>query len=264
MITKLVKPTVEFEPLTIGAPDKLFLGVFGKAGTGKTRLMATAPDLGVIPLQRKTRPTVEQVIKELYPGRTVWWPKDATEFYKYKNPMEMSMMNRDESITFYRALVDRIKLGCWALLDNPKVKTIGIDSGYTLYQLIVAAHYGRTMRFSQEKFAWEPPNTEFRMLMESLQTKHLIVTTESKEAYEGKTALGYDDPAGYKQLGYEANVLIESRFSVEEGFWIDVRMCQDRAALQGEQGQKLLMNEMVEFKYLALELRPDSDISDWE
>jgi len=266
MITTVVDKSkrVEFEPLEIGQPDKLFVGVFGKAGTGKTRLMATAPGLGVIPLQRKTRPTVEQVIKDLYPTRKVWWPKNADEFYKYKNPMEMSMMNREESIAFYRALVDRIKIGCWSLLDLPEVKTIGIDSGYTLYQLIVAAHYGRSMRFSAEKTAWEPPNTEMRSLLESLQTKHVVFTTESKEAYSGKTGLGYDDPAGYKQIGYEANVLVETHYTVPDGFWWDVRMCQDRAALQGEAGQHLLMGEMCEFKYLAKELRPDSSLEDWE
>jgi hypothetical protein len=255
---------VEFEPLVIGKPDKLFLGVFGKAGTGKTRIMATAPGLAVIPLQRKTRPTVEQVLKELYPGRKVWWPKNADEFYKYKNPGAMAMMTVDESRTFYRELVDKIKAACWSLLDHPEVKTIGIDSGYTLYQMIVAAYYGRSMKFSSEKFAWEPPNTEMRMLLESLQTKHLVFTTESKEAYQGKNGLGYDDPAGYKQLGYEANVLVETHYSVADGFWLDVRMCQDRAALQGQDGQRLLMGEMVEFKYLAKELRPDSEIEDWE
>lgn len=255
---------VEFEPLVIGPPDKLFLGVFGRPGTGKTRLMATAPGLGVIPLQRKTRPTIEQVLKELYPGRKVWWPKNSDEFYKYKNPMELSMMTREDSITFYRKLVDRIKAGCWALLDIPEVKTIGIDSGYTLYQLIVAAHYGRTTRFSAEKTAWEPPNTELRTLLESLSPKHVVFTTEAKEAYEGKVALGFDEPAGYKQIGYEANVLIESKYSVAEGFWMDVRMCQDRASLQGEAGQKLLMGDLCEFKFLAKELRPDSRLEDWE
>src|SRR5579864_3520756 len=144
MITTVVDKSkrIEFEPLVIGQPDKLFVGVFGKAGTGKTRLMATAPGLGVIPLQRKTRPTVEQVLKDLYPGRKVWWPKNADDFYKYKNPMEMSLMTLDESRTFYRKLADQIKLGCWSLLDHPEVKTIGIDSGYTLYQIIVSAYYG--------------------------------------------------------------------------------------------------------------------------
>jgi hypothetical protein len=255
---------VEFETLTIGTPDKLFLGVFGRAGTGKTRLMATAPGLAVIPLQRKTRPTVEQVMKELYPHRRIYWPKDAEAFYKYKNPMEMSMMDLQASKDFYRDLVDKVKATCWKLLDNKDVKTIGIDSGYQLYQMIVAAHYGRSNRFSAEKTAWEPPNTEMRSLLESLQTKHLIVTTEAKEAYLQKTALGYDEPAGYKQLGFDANVLIETRFTVEDGFWLDVRMCQDRAALQGPDGQKLLTGEMAEFKYLACSLRPDSELGDWE
>lgn len=255
---------IEFEPLQIGVPDKLFIGVFGRSGTGKTRLMGTAPGLGVIPLQRKTRPTIEQVIKDLYPGRKVWWPKDSDQFYKYKNPMEMAMMDLSESKEFYRKLVDRVKYACWSLLDIPEVKTIGIDSGYTLYQMIVAAHYGRSTRFSAEKTAWEPPNTEMRTLLESLQTKHLIFTTEAKEAYAKKESLGYDDPSGYKQLGYEANALVETKFSVEEGFYWDVRMCQDRAALQGEAGQRLLSNDLCEFKYLAAELRQDTSPEDWE
>ncbi len=255
---------VEFEPLVPGPPDKLFIGVFGRAGTGKTRLMATAPGLAVIPLQRKTRPTVEQVMKELYPNRKIFWPKNSNEFYKYQNPMAMSMMNLEESKAFYRDLVDKVKSGCWSLLEHKEVKTIGIDSGYTLYQMIVAAHYGRSSRFSAEKVAWEPPNTEMRTFLESLQTKHVVLTTESKEAYQGKNGLGYDDPAGYKQIGYESNALVETHFSVEHGFWIDIRMCQDRAELQGELGQKLLIANMIEFKYLANALRPDTEPEDWE
>jgi hypothetical protein len=239
MITKttVANNRIEFEPLTIGAPDKLFIGVHGRAGTGKTRLMATAPGLAVIPLQRKTRPTIEQVMKDLYPNRKVWWPKNSDEFYKYKNPMEMSLMDLQQSKDFYRALVDKVKYACWSLLDHKEVRTIGIDSGYTLYQMIVAAHYGRSTRFSAEKTAWEPPNSEMRSLLESLQTKHLVFTTESKESYNGKVALGYDEPAGYKQLGYECNALVETKYSVADGFSLDVRMCQDRAALQGEAGQ---------------------------
>ncbi len=255
---------IEFEELKVGPPDKLFIGVFGRAGTGKTRLMATAPGLGVIPLQRKTRPTVEQVMKELYPDRKIFWPKNAEEFYRYKNPMELAMMDLDESKKFYRALVDRVKVGCWSMLDHQEIRTIGIDSGYTLYQMIVAAHYGRSTRFSAEKVAWEPPNTEMRMFLESLQTKHVVITTEAKEAYLGKTALGYDENAGYKQLGYESNALVETKFSIEEGFSLDVRMCQDRAALQGEAGQKMLLGDAIEFKTLACELRPDSKFEDWE
>lgn len=264
MIHKAVAPKIEFEPLIIGQPEKLFIGVFGRAGTGKTRLMATAPGLGVIALQRKTRPTIEQVMRELYPSRKVWWPKNADEFYKYKNPMELAMMDVAESKAFYRNLVDKVKSACWAMLDFKEIQTIGVDSGYTLYQMIVAAHYGRSTRFSAEKTAWEPPNSEMRSFLESLQSKHVVFTTEAKESYEGKIALGFDEAAGYKQLGYEANVLLETKYSVADGFWMDVRMCQDRASLQGEEGQKLLTGPLCEFKYLAHSIRPDSSIEDWE
>ena len=91
-------------------------------------------------------------------------------------------------------------------------------------------------------------------MLESLQTKHLIFTTESKEAYNNKVALGFDETAGYKSLGYETNALVETHFTVAEGFWLDVRMSQDRAALMGEEGQRLLMGDLVEFKYLAAQL----------
>jgi hypothetical protein len=259
---------VEFEILTPGAPDKLFIGVFGRAGTGKTRLMGTAPGLGVIPLQRKTRPTIEQVQRELYPGRKIYWPKNADEFYKYKNPMEMSLMNLQESKDFYRALVDKVKYACWSLLDMPEVKTIGIDSGYTLYQMIVAAHYGRVSKFSELRVAWEPPNTEMRTLLESLQAKHIVMTTESKEAWSGSgkaaVSLGWDDPAGYKGIGYDANVLVETKYTVTEGFWCDVRMCQDKASLQGDEGKQLLMGDLMEFKYLAAAIRQGTEPEDWE
>lgn len=257
---------VEFEPLVIGQPDKLFVGVFGRAGTGKTRLMATAPGLGVVPLQRKVRPTCEQVLRDLYPNRKIYWPKHQDEFYRYKNPMEMALINqdRDQSIAFYRALVNRIKDAYWSMLDIKDIQTLGIDSGKVLYDLIVAAHYGRTSRFSAEKTAWEPPNTEMRTFLESLQTKHIIFTTEAKEAYLKKEALGWDEPAGYKAIGYEANVLLETRFDVESGFWWDVKMCQDRASLMGPEGQKFLMGDTCEFKYLAYQLRPDSQLEDWE
>ena len=59
---------VEFEVLTPGAPDKLFIGVFGRAGTGKTRLMATAPGLGVIPLAAQDAPDCRTGAARTVPG----------------------------------------------------------------------------------------------------------------------------------------------------------------------------------------------------
>jgi hypothetical protein len=258
------KYEIEFETLKYDAPEHLFIGNFGRPGTGKTRLMATAPGLAVIPLQRKTRPTVEQVIRTEYPDRTVLWPKNSDELWKYKNPMELAMMNIEASKAFYRELVDKIKAAAWGLLEDKRCRTIGIDSGYALYQMIVAAHYGRSTRFSAEKTAWEPPNTEMRTFLESLSDKHLIFTTEAKESYEGKVALGYDEPAGYKQIGYDANVLVEHKFSVEDGFTLDVKMCQARAALQGEEGQACLTGEAITFQMLAMLIRPDSEPEEWE
>lgn len=259
---------VEFEVLTPGAPDKLFIGVFGRAGTGKTRLMATAPGLGVIPLQRKTRPTIEQVQRELYPERKIYWPKNADEFYKYKNPMEMSMMTFDEGKTFHRNLVNKVKYGAWSLLEHDDIQTIGIDDGTTLMNLFLFAHYGKASRLHADPSTamklYGPPKDEFKEFLVSLQAKHLIMTFQGGESYVKNIAQGYDGPKGFKEIGFECNALVETRHTQHDGFWLDVRMCQDRAALMGDEGQRLLMGDLVEFKYLAAQLRPETSPEDWE
>jgi len=257
-----------FEPLRLGPPGNLFIAVFGRPGTGKTRLIGTAPGLGVIPLQRKTLPTIEQVKRELYPHRTILWPKNPDELYKYANPMTMALMEREESKKFHRELVDKIKASAWALLARPEVKTIGIDDGTTLYNMMACAYYGKSSRFSADaasaKKAYGPINDEFQEFLVSLESKNVVMSFQGGEAYVKDVAQGFDEPKGYKQIGFHANALVETRFDIADGFWIDVRMCQDRAALQGEQGQRLLLGDLCEFKYLAQQLRPDSASEDWE
>ena len=256
--------TVEFDSFTIGSPDYLAVAAFGDPGTGKTRLMATAPGLAVIPLQRKTRPTVEQVAKNLYPDRRILWPKNADEFYKYANPMEMSMMGIEESKKFHRAMVDKIKMAAWSLLKNKDVRTIGIDGGTQLHSMLIAAHYGKTSKLGTDKRVYGPPNDEFREFLISLQGKHLVMTVESGEIYLNDKGTGVMKPKGFKQIGYEMNVLVETNYSVEDGFFWDIRMCQDRAELQGDAGKQICMGDTCEFKYLAQQIRPDSELEDWE
>lgn len=257
---------IEFETLELGAPDKLFIVPFGRPGSGKTRLLATAPGLGIIPLQRKTRPTVEQVMRDLYPDRVILWPKNAELLYKYENPAALALMDRDESKKFHRELFERVKQAAWALLENPKCKTIGIDDGTTLYEMVLAAHYGKSRRFisgADQKVAYGPPNDDFRDFLVSLSAKHLVMPFKSGEAYKKNVPLGFDEPKGYKEIGYECNCLVET--SVSKGsFWFDIRMCQDRAALMGEAGERILSDDMCEFKFLAQQIRPDSSLEDWE
>ena len=260
---------VEFETMSTGGdPDNLFVAVFGRAGTGKTRLMGTAPGLGVIPLQRKTRPTIEQVLRDLYPERKIFWPKNADEFYKYQNPMAMSLMNFEEGKIFHRQLVDKIKRGAWSLLEHPEVKTIGIDDGTTLMNLFLFAHYGKASKLHGDadvaRKLYGPPKDEFKEFLVSLQAKHLVMTFQGGEAYVKNQAQGFDEPKGFKEIGFECNVLAETHYTPAEGFSLDVKMCQDRASLQGEAGQKLLNGEMIEFKYLASQVREWTSPDDWE
>jgi len=251
------------------APRKLSVVPFGEGGRGKTRFILTAPGpIGVIPLNRKCRPTIENFMSSVCPGKKIYFPKQ--DLIRHGNPMKTAMMdpyceNKLVKVGvsepaccarhYYRWHVNRVKDAVWTMAENPDIRTIAIDDGTQLYEDILYAHYGRANRISDEKTVYGPPNQEMIDIINSIDHKHLIFPHQAKDEYKGKTATGRDTVKGFKEVGYYVSVLAEfTRDDAKQDFHLSVRMCQENAGLHGDGGRNLLKNDDISFLNLAIKI----------
>lgn len=277
MITTPAKNIPTHKPVPLvdissSAPSarKLSVAGFGDGGRGKTRFILTAPGaVGVVPLNRKCRPTIENYKAEVCPGKKIYFPK--ANLIRHANPMAIAMLDpycENKTVIvgadappvccarhYYRWHVNRVKDAIWTMSENDEIRTIAIDDGTQLYEDILYAHYGRANRISNEKTAYGPPNQEFIDLLNTIDHKHLIVVNQAKEEYKGDKALGRDTVKGFKEIGYYVSVLAEfTRDDLKKDFYLSVRMCQENAGLHGDGGRNLLKNDEITFLDLAMKV----------
>lgn len=253
----------------VSAQDQLAIAVFGLAGSGKTRFCCTAPDpIGFIPLDRKTRRTVERVSREL--GKTVVMPEQ--DFVRVENPMKLAVMDVTEAKKWYRAHVNRIKEAAFRLYDHKQIRSIVIDSASQLWEDMLFAEFGRAQRIMPRDRG--AVNQEMIDLLNCLGGKHLILTHKASEIWSGSgdsaRPTGKYEWKGFPHLGYHVNVIAElvcneHKGPADEGrFTLNVVMCQDNPDIQGPGGKSLLQDASISFQMLALQIYPDSNLEDWE
>ena len=259
---------VEFFELDGVQRENLAICNFGDSGTGKTRLIATAPGpVGVIPLDRKTRATVERVRKDLFPDKKILFPRE--DFIRHGEPMKLAMMSPDESIKYYRTHVNKVKDAAYSLAERKDIKTIAIDSGSQLWEDILFANYGRNQKIMPRDRG--SANQEMKDFLNSIQNKHLIITHRSREMWVNDKPSGEFDVAGFNDIGYYVNLLIEHRLRQKPkkgdgNFQVRVKMCQARAGLMFDDRDEIesLTDELITFQNIAVAVYPDSDFGDWE
>lgn len=256
-------------------PPRLLLASFGDGGCGKTRFIATCPGpVGVIPLNRKCKPTIETVRVELCPDKKFYFPE--VDLLRHGNPMKLAMMEpwcENKMLRlgidppeccarhYYRWHVNRVKDACWTMAERADIRTIAIDDGTQLYEDILYAHYGRANRISEDKTVYGPPNQEMIDLINTLSGKHLVITHQAKDEYKGKTATGRDTVKGFREVGYYVNCLVEfSRDDAKQTFQLSVRMSQDNAGLHGDGGKNILRDDEITFADLAMRIYDGQDV----
>jgi hypothetical protein len=264
---------VEFFELDGVQRENLAICNFGEHGSGKTRLIATAPGpVGVVPLDIKTRGTIERVRHELCPDKKILFPKQ--DYIRHADPMKLAMMDHESSMKYYRQHVNSIKDAAFSLAERKDVKTIAIDNGTQLFEDMMYACYGRTLKIMPRDRG--EVNQEIKNFLNSLQHKHLIITHRAAEIWRGPE--GKEKPTGeyrlkgFSDMGYYVNLLLEHRCNEEkwkEGeprFSIHVHMCQARASLMFDDREEIesLTDELITFQNIAVAVYPDSDYGDWE
>lgn len=270
----------------------LIICTFGEDFSGKSRLGATGPSVvGVVPLDRKTRYTIEKTAKEF--GRKILMPK--TDLVREGNmsvragwastDTELNDKEIDEitekTKKAYRQHVNMVKEVTWALHDNPDVRLVVIDLFEQFYQDLKFAHYGRTGNLVRKMAGGKmykdtsEADQEIVDFINSIASKHLILTHRRKDEYEKNVNTGRMTWSGFKWLGHNVNVVLEQEVNKrynpasdeDDKSWhygVSVRKCLHNIELEGPEGKLALKDDFVTFPMLAKTVFPDSQIEDWE
>ena len=244
----------KFVELTGTSPDQLAIALFGAAGSGKSRLAATMPGkVGIIPLDRKTRRTIERVAKGLgLPKGKIVFPAD--DLVRLGKPMQLMLMDNDAAIRFYREHVNRIKDAVFTLAEDPKIDSIVIDSGTQLAEDVLFANYGRDQKIMpRDRGAF---NSEMKQILVSVQHKQFLMTHEARAIWRNDKPTDKNEARGWSNLEYNVNLLLEMIGPPDESeFGVKVRLCQDSPQWIGE---KLpLSGEDINFTNIATLIYPD-------
>lgn len=292
--------------LVVAEPDyqePLIIGSFGGPGTGKSRLMATAPALGLIPTERKSKGTVIRDAAAL--GRTVIVP-DA-ELIRTGNPMLIANLqntcivigdDRHKGWTagqiqdemqeiadtiridsdhptcckrhYYRWHVNRVKSVAYTMaLDSPQIQTIGIDTFGTLCDDFSYANYGLTGVIDAKEFGFAPREDmirEIRQFLNTIATKNLILSHHSKAVWKDNKPTSKSQLDGkFSKLGHDVSIMIEQTRN-DEAAYGEGRYCiavRDCQANAELIGLDLLFDDDISFANLACQVYPDSTLENW-
>lgn len=242
---------VELQSLTA---DKLSIGSFGAAGSGKTELIATMPGpIGVVALDRKTRRTLAKA-NEKY-NKKIYFPED--DFVRHGKPMELALMKPEAAMEYYTNHCAKIQDAIYTFAERKDIRSIAIDSGTQLVEDFLFKHFGRSQRIMPRDRG--PLNQDMRDVLNSLQDKHVIITHQASEIWRNDKPTGKFDWSGWNKLDYYCNVIVEHKYDEKSGqFSLTIRLCQDRPDLIGE---TILFDEDITFEMLATTIYPDANWS---
>ena len=230
--------------------DKLAVGSFGKAGSGKTRLILTMPGkIGAICLDRKSRRTIERGAEQLgLPKGKIVLPKE--DFVRLARPMELAMMTNDNAMVFYREHVNRIKDAVFTLAERSDIDSIAIDSGTQMTEDVLFANYGRDQKIMPRDRGLF--NSEMKQLFAGIQNKHVLVTHEARAIWLNDKPTKTDEWTGWSKLPYNVSMIVE-HFGPphKKGFELVVRLCQDQPDLIGQTIQE---GEDIDYEALAMQV----------
>jgi hypothetical protein len=249
----------KFVELSAIEPDKLAVGSYGQAGTGKTEFITSALEIGnvgVIPLDRKTRRTLSKS-QEKYSsfGNKIFFPPE--DFIRHAKPMELALMNEEAAKKYYSDHIARIEDALFTLAERKDIAVIAIDSGTQLWEDILFKHYGRAQRIMPRDRG--PANQDMRDLLNSLQHKHLIITHQATEVWKNDKPSGKFEWSGWSKMDYYVNTIIEHTYDEKKNeYGLTVRLCQDRPDLIGEE---IATDENITFATLGNMIYPDGDFA---
>jgi hypothetical protein len=151
------------------------------------------------------------------------------------------------------------------VLREPSVRTIGVDTGTEVWELIRLHHFGK-LAGNLPRY-YEEPNKDFDRLIQLAygSDKNVIITSETKDEYiigkekDKELRTGKQIYAGYKGVPYL--VQVDLRLGFENGvFSATFTKCRQNPDMVG----LTVEGDDVNFSMIATMVFPDTELSDWQ
>lgn len=229
---------------------RLIVALEGPPKVGKTRFPLTFP--GPIVVMNTDRPLE---------GQEEFARKKDIYFENYNSSKEFG-------ITEYKQLWDRYESDFYAVCDDPAIRTVVLDTASEAKQLALLGLYGRTTQI--QPFQHAPANVLVKSMIKYAGStdKNFVFTHQMKAEYEGDRPTGRIIRDGLGATAYWAQIncaMFRERLLVDGkempgDFVLKISDCGQNGAAAGSE----LRNELIEYKFLASTVYPETNPEDWE
>ena len=277
--------------------EPLAVLVYGEAGSGKSRLLATASDpIGVLPMERKSRQTILHTAREF--GKRVIMPEDdlvrparavlastmpdacvtPEQFRQYKpedqvKAAEAAMQAKAAAMPldcaapecclrcYHRWHANRSKSVAFRMAARQDIRTIAIDTFGQLTDDILFANYGRNekiMPLDRKQF-----NREMTDFLNEICHKNLILTHHNATVWKDNKPTNRSKPmSSWNKISHYANVVVQMRrdeMKTADGVEVTYTLSVDDCQANiALIGLDLLVNDAITFSNLGNAVYPDA------
>lgn len=220
--------------------------------THNTHFSCTAPDpIGLLPLDRKSKRTFDEVKKEL--KKYVICPTEK-DYMKPKEAIKLSLLDGSKESELkqvqeaYTEIYKRVMDDAMKLADHPDIQTIVVDSNTQFWDWILFSHFGRKNQI--ESYQRGAPNNDMIDFVTAMKHKNLVLLHRSADIWKdtGQTdkkgnkkqaPSGKHKAEGCSKLGYLITCEIELisadlASTLDKKFKCKVRECQNNPLIEGE------------------------------
>lgn len=210
---------------------KLIVVVTAMPGTGKTHFALTAPDpIAYYDMDTGTAGVIEKFVKA---GKKIYRSRFDYRTIDVPDP-GLAVANWERQKATFKQF-----------MHNEHFRSVVVDTGTEMWELLRMARLGKLTQVMPHNYG--PVNAEFEDLLRLSDTcnKNLIVTHKMKEQYINDKFTGKYQRAGFKDMGFIAEV--ELVMYKEDGeFCAEIKKCRHKSELEGF----VLTGDMVDFQFL--------------
>jgi len=220
---------------------RMIVNVVGKEKQGKTNFGLTAP--GPI------------VLFDLDYGLEGVVHKFAGQKAIYHSEYRISEIAAGQFVS----QIERFKKEFAATLKEKEVRTVLIDTGTELWELLRMARFGKLTQVMPQHYG--PVNAELRGMIRDVYSsdKNLVILHKMTEVYRNNQPTGEYAMAGFKDIPYNVQVNVLCWRDTEGVFHATINDCRQNSDLAGMD----LTGEMVNFPSLATLVFPGTEEEDW-